>query len=92
MKAVYTLVSCVLVLVGCGFVVDSLANWDNFAVVAASAGWAIALTGLLHALVALGLSDGSLRWVAAVSSAILVALVVSGWMFASFAREWPEIT
>ncbi len=93
MKAIYTLVSCAVILLGCVFVVDSLSSWGNFAVIAASAGWAVVLTGLLHLLVALDRHRGeAVRWLAIASGGVLIALVVSGWVFASFARQWPEIS
>jgi hypothetical protein len=93
MKRTYTVVSSGVILLGCGFVVDSLASWDNFAVIAASAGWAVAVTGLLHGLVALDRHGcEAVRWLAVASGGILIVLVVSGWIFASFAREWPEVS
>jgi hypothetical protein len=92
MKTAYMVISLALVLLGCGFMVDSLADWSNYAVVGASGGWAITLTGLLHLLVALGRTTGAVVCrLAVASSAVLLFLLVSGWAFASFASEWPEV-
>lgn len=84
--------SSAIILLGGVFVIDSLLSWDNFAVVSDIAGWAVAVTGVLHLFIALGGHGGKpVRWLAASSGIILVVLVVSGWVFASFGRDWPEI-
>ena len=93
MKLAYRFVACIVVLIGCVFIVDSLSNWDNYAVVGASGGWAVALTGLLHLLVAFSVTENTAtRWLAVTSSLILLSFLASGWLFASFAKEWPEIS
>lgn len=93
MNLAYKITSSIVVLVGFAFIVDNLSSWDSFAVVGASGGWAVALTGLLHVLVAFGITkDAASRRLAVVSSLILLSFVASGWIFASFAMEWPEIT
>jgi hypothetical protein len=68
MRTIYALISSALVLLGCVFVADSFRSSDNLAVIAASAGWAGAMTGLLHLLVALGRHGGeAVRWLAVAS-------------------------
>lgn len=92
MMSAYAIVSSGVVLLGAVFLVDSLTSWDNFAVVAAITGWAVVVTGILHMLVALGRHGGEpIRWLAIASASIVVVLVVCGWVFASFGRDWPEI-
>ena len=73
------------ILLGGGFVLDSLEPGDSLAVVAAIAGWALVITGALHLSVALGrVAQGALRGLAVASGAALIVLVVSDWTFASF--------
>lgn len=92
MKTLYTLVSSAIILLGGLFVIDSLASWDSFAVVSASAGWAVTVTGILHLFIALGgRSDKPVLWLAVLSGSLLVVLVICGWVFASFAFDWPEV-
>ncbi|TDI98939.1 MAG: hypothetical protein E2O76_07285 [Caldithrix sp.] len=93
MKLAYKFVSSIIVLVGFVFILDSLTSWDSFAVVGASGGWAVAMTGLLHLQVAIGVTrNAAIRWLAVASSLILLSFGVSGWLFASFANEWLELT
>ena len=93
MKIIHVLVSLSVVLLGCGFLIDSAGDWDDFAVVAAIAGWAVIVTGALHLLVALERAgNDGVFWLAIASGLVLTALVVCGWTFATFASEWPEVS
>lgn len=93
MKIAHILTSFVVVILGMGFIVDSAADWDNFAVIAIIAGWAVTMTGVLHLLVALDREgSGVMVWLAVASSLMITIVVVLGWTFATFSREWPEVS